>query len=195
MQSILIAPPAAEPVTLAEARAWLRLDANDEDAAIASLVAAARVLVETATRRALVTQTWRLVLDAWPDFSARAIGGTCEIVVPLAPVQSVAGVRVYNAAGAQQLDAAAWRLFGAPEQARIVLSPPPQSGPPADGMEIDLVAGYGDPQDTPAPLRHAILALTAFWFDNRGDVGAAGPENLPLRVAALIAPFRRRRLA
>ena len=41
MQSILIAPPAAEPVTLAEARTWLRVDVNDEDAAIGSLISAA----------------------------------------------------------------------------------------------------------------------------------------------------------
>ena len=53
MQSILIAPPAAEPVTLAEARSWLRVDTTDEDGAIASLISAAREIVEMTTRRAL----------------------------------------------------------------------------------------------------------------------------------------------
>lgn len=206
MQSILIAPPAAEPVTLAEARAWLRVDTNDEDAAIASLIAAARMLVEAATRRALVTQSWRVILDAWPAvggegswsiLATRPNPAPSEIVVPLAPIQSVSAVRVYDAAGQPQtLGSAIYRLVGAPERARLVFAaPPPRPGAAAAGIEIDLVAGYGDPSDTPAALRHAILALVSWWFDDRGDVASIDANNMPPRVAALVAPFRRGRLA
>ena len=108
MQAILIAPPMVEPVSLAEAKAWLRVDVNDEDAAILSLISAARALVESATRRALVTQSWRLALDAWPFvgadggwsiLSTRPNATPYEIQLPLAPVQSVSAVRVYDAAG------------------------------------------------------------------------------------------------
>lgn len=206
MQPILIAPPAAEPVTLAEARAWLRVDTNDEDAAIASLISAARMLVESATRRALVTQGWRVMLDAWPAgggeggwsiLTTRPSATPSEIVIPLAPVQSVSAVRVYDAAGQPQtLALATYRLVGAPERARLVfLAQPPHPGAAAGGIEIDLVAGYGDPPDTPAALRHAILALVSWWFDNRGDVASTDAGSLPPRAAALVAPFRRGRLA
>lgn len=206
MDSILIAPPTVEPVSLAEARAWLRVDINDEDAAIASLISAARMAVEYATRRALVTQTWRTTLDAWPPDGADAGWSVLatrprnmpfEFAAPLAPVQSVSSIRVYDAAGQPQtLAGRTWRLLGAPERARILFSaPPPQPGAAAGGIEIDIVAGYGDPANTPAPLRHAILALVSFWFDNRGDVATTGSNNLPPRVAALIAPYRRGRLA
>jgi len=206
MQAILIAPPMVEPVSLAEAKAWLRVDVNDEDAAILSLISAARALVESATRRALVTQSWRLALDAWPFagadggwsiLSTRPSATPCEIQLPLAPVQSVSAVRVYDAAGQPQTIAlAAYRLVGAPERARLVFAAPPQQpGANAAGIEIDVVAGYGDPPDTPAALRHAILALVSCWFDNRGDVAATDASNLPPRAAALIAPFRRGRLA
>lgn len=206
MQSILIAPPAAEPVSLAEARAWLRVDTNDEDAVVASLISAARMLVESATRRALVTQGWRVTLDAWPagrgygSWSVLATGpntAASEIAIPLAPVQSVSAVRVYDAAGEPQtLGPTTYRLVGAPERARILFATqPPLPGAKAAGVEIDLIAGYGDPPDTPAALRHAILALVSWWFDNRGDVASTGADNLPPRIAALIAPFRRGRLA
>ena len=60
MTSTLIAPPGEEPVTLAEAKAWCRIDAADEDALVSALIAAARLQVESLTGRALVTQTWRL---------------------------------------------------------------------------------------------------------------------------------------
>lgn len=206
MQSILIAPPAAEPVSIAEARAWLRVDTNDEDAAIASLISAARTLVESATRRALVTQGWRLTLDAWPAnggeeswsiLATRPGRAPCEIVIPVAPVQSVSAVRLYDAAGQPlMLEPASYRIVGAPERARLLFAAqPPHPGAAAAGIEIDLVAGYGDPPDTPAALRHAILALVSWWFDNRGDAATAGAGDLPPRAAALIAPFRRGRLA
>ncbi len=206
MQTILIAPPAVEPVSLAEAKAWLRVDGNDEDAAIASLITAGRMLVESATRRALTTQDWRIALDAWPwaganeswsILAARRGGPLPEMVLPLAPVQSVSAIRVYDAAGQPQTVATArWRLVGAPERARIVFTTaPPQPGARSAGIEIDVVAGYGDPADTPAPLRHAILALASYWFENRGDVATTDATSLPPRAAALVAPFRRGRLA
>ena len=206
MQSILIAPPAAEPVTLAEARAWLRVDTTDEDASIAALIVAGRMLVESATRRALVTQGWRLTLDAWPASGAdgawsilatRPNAAPSQLALPLAPVQSVSAIRVYDSAGQpQSLVMNSWRVIGAPERTRIVFSgAPPQPRAKAGGIEIDVVAGYGDPPDTPAPLRHAILALVSYWFDNRGDVANTDAGNLPARAAALIAPFRRGRLA
>lgn len=206
MQSILIAPPDAEPVSLSEAKAWLRVDASDEDATIANLIAAGRMLIEAATRRALVTQGWRLTLDAWPFAGAddgwsmltsRLQPTPTEMLLPLAPVQSVAAIRVYDAVGQpQDLVVSGWRLVDAPERARIVFSSaPPRPGAAAAGIEIDVVAGYGDPPDTPAPLRHAILALVSYWFDNRGDVASTDATNLPPRAAALVAPFRRGRLA
>jgi hypothetical protein len=60
MTSTLIAGPGEEPVSLAEAKAWCRIDSTDEDALLAALIAAARLQVEGLTGRALVTQTWRL---------------------------------------------------------------------------------------------------------------------------------------
>jgi uncharacterized phiE125 gp8 family phage protein len=61
-----------------------------------------------------------------------------------------------------------------------------------DGIEIDLVAGYGPlAGDTPEPLRRATLTLAANWRENRGDDKDAV---LPKTVAQLAAPFRRERL-
>jgi uncharacterized phiE125 gp8 family phage protein len=77
----LLAPPAAEPVTLAEAKAHLKLDTSDEDALVAALITAARARAEWHTGRAFVTQRWRLRLDAWPQ------QGVIEL--PLPPLVSV----------------------------------------------------------------------------------------------------------
>ena len=65
--------PAAEPVTLAEAKAYLRLQHDSEDALLAGLVRAAREEVERATGIALIDQHWRMTLDDWPDSAIVAI--------------------------------------------------------------------------------------------------------------------------
>lgn len=193
MNRALIAPPASEPVTLAEAKAWLRVDTSDEDQAIAFLIGAARETVEAATRRALVAQSWRLALDDWPFTLLQRP----EMALPLAPLASVTAVRVYDAGGQPQLlTSALWRVVGATDRARMMFAAqPPRPGVPAGGIEIDCVVGYGAAADVPAPLRQAILMLMADWFENRGDGEGAQATPLPKRVAALLAPYRRGRLA
>ena len=77
----LIMPPAIEPVTLDEAKTWLKLDTSDDDATVIRLIASARQMVEQYTRRALITQTWRLNLVKPPALPF--------IILPKAPVQQV----------------------------------------------------------------------------------------------------------
>jgi hypothetical protein len=62
----LVTAPETEPVSVAEAKAHLRLDADDDDATVAALIQAARQHVEKTCRRGLVTQTWELVLERFP---------------------------------------------------------------------------------------------------------------------------------
>ncbi len=188
---MLILPPASEPVSLGEAKLYLRLDGTDEDPLIATLIAAARHLVEAASGRRLIGQTWRIVLDAWPW---RAGDG---LRLPLSPVIAVTAARVIAhdgtavmaPPGALALDAAA-----DPPTLRA-LGPAPAPPRPQAGVEIDLRAGFGEtPEQVPAPLRQAILRLVGLWFDRRGDVAEPEPARLPAEVAALIAPHRRGRL-
>src|SRR5690606_27665590 len=58
--------PAAEPVTLAELKAHLRLEHDSEDALLNGLNRAAREDLERTTGLALIDQNWRLALDKWP---------------------------------------------------------------------------------------------------------------------------------
>lgn len=61
--------PGTEPVTLAEAKAHLRVEVADDDALITNLISAARVHAENVCRRAFVTQKWDLYLDAFPKYT------------------------------------------------------------------------------------------------------------------------------
>ena len=190
MNAIALAGPAVEPVTLADAKAHLRLDTTDEDDLVEALILAARVTVERTTRLGLVEQTWRVRLADWP--------ADRRVALPVAPVGEVASVRVRSAAGIETIVApASYALDGAFDApilriGRAVAGP---DGPPG-GIEIDLVVGYGpDGAAVPAPLRLAVRRLVAQWFEHRGDDAASAPAGLPGDVRTLLAPFVRPRLA
>lgn len=69
MQATLIAGPAAEPLTLAQAKNHLRVDASEDDALITALLVAAREQAEFLLGQRLVTQTWQLQLKAGEQLS------------------------------------------------------------------------------------------------------------------------------
>lgn len=182
MPSILLTAPAAEPLSLAEAKAFLRIEHDDDDDVVGALIASARIHVEAQTRRALITQQWRLTLDAWP-----ADGRLKVLPAPLAALDAV---RVHDDNGAAStLDLQSFVVDKAGSQ--LVFAPwaLAQPGRAAAGIELDVTAGYGDAgSDVPEPLRHAVRLLTAHWYENRGIAGSGG--TLPATVAALIAPYR-----
>ena len=186
MTPLLTFAPQTEPLSLEEAKSWLRVDTDDEDQLIQSLIVSARLAVEAATNRLLITQHWRLLLDAWPlDLT---------LPLPFAPVREVVRVTITDqAGGAVSAQAAQYRLEGNLDRARLVLSPSlPNPGVSRSGISIDVSVGYGEAAAVPEALRLAMRQLIAFWFANRGD---GGNGVLPVSVQALLAPYRIRRLA
>ncbi|HEY1608849.1 MAG TPA: head-tail connector protein [Paraburkholderia sp.] len=185
MSRILLTAPAVEPVSLDEAKAYLRVEHSDDDDVIAALVAGSRIHVEAQTRRALISQTWRISSDDWPEEG--------RLPVRPAPLQSLTAARVYDAGGtAHDIDTQAFVLdLGA---SALVFAPwaLPQPGRIAAGIEIDVIVGYGDAAtDVPEPLRQAIRMLAVHWYENRGLVTTGADFSaLPSTVAALIAPYR-----
>jgi len=189
MMPLALTPPAIEPVSLSEAKDFLRLLADDEDELLGTLLTAARLMIEAASGRLLIEQGWRIVLDTWPQ------GGAIRL--PLSPVRSLTAARVHPAAGAAELvtPSSLTLIEGADPPLISVSGPVPAPGRARSAIEIDLVAGFGATRDTiPAPLRQAALRLACRWFEHRGDVVSRDAMRLPAEIAALVAPFRRVRL-
>ena len=187
MIPIFIDGPAVEPITLADMKAYLRADDDPaQDDLIAGLVKAARLTIEAASRRILIAQRWRVVLDRWPP------GGT--ILLPLSPVIAIDSIRVTDAAGvATDVPSTAFEADLMSDPPRIAVSGAPEPGRPRNGIAIELRAGYGaSPDAVPATLKLAIRILVAHWFEHRGDM--AGEQILPPEAFALVAPFQRARL-
>ena len=122
----MVTAPAVEPVSLAEAKAQMRVDTSYDDTIIGTLITTARRSVEIITGQKLITQTWKYYLDRFPgnygDFPPPGLGyvfmpaysfnmapGTMPLVqsvndqnvitFPIGPVASVVEVKVYDTAG------------------------------------------------------------------------------------------------
>ncbi|MFC5385348.1 head-tail connector protein [Aquamicrobium segne] len=189
MTLIKTVEPSIEPVTLAQAKAHLRLDHSSEDDLLSGLVRAAREEVERATGMALVEQGWRLVLDTWPRNHV--------VMIPLHPVREIVSVTVYGPDGeASLVNPASYQgdIVSRPARIRFATAPVALRG--MNGVEIDFVAGFGEVgTDVPDLLQRAILLLVAHWYEFRTAFGPKDqPVDYPGGYDRLIAPFRSRRL-
>lgn len=184
----VVTAPAAYPVGLAEVRARLRLETTEDDADLASLIAAATEMAEAYTGRALIERTYRGFLGCFP---------ACRhIDLPRAPLQSVVSVKAYaDDDSSVTVDAADYYVDAASLSGRIVLRSGaswPTVGRVANGVEVQWVAGYPDMNDVPADMRDsfrsAILILVGWLNEQRGD--EASPKAMPPAAEALLNPWR-----
>lgn len=189
MTSFLLAGPAQEPVSLVQAKAHLRVDADAEDGLIESLVTAARIHIEGVTGRALLEQSWRLVRDDWP------VNGI--VTLPAGPASAIDEIRTYDTGGEPHIiDLDGVLLDGHGVPPRVIL---PGNRPALRtrlGIEIDYIAGFGEhPEDVPADLIQALLTLVAYWYENRDAVLAVGAAGvIPSGFDRLVANYRRVRI-
>lgn len=184
-----ITPPTAEPLTLAEVKAHLRLDEVQEDALLAALITTAREHLERETGLCLMQQSWRLYLDDWP---ADGI-----IKIARSPVQVIQAFTVFDAQGAPlQVSLEDHLLDGAARPARLWLRHPAKPGRSLNGIEIDFTAGFGEAgTDVPDTLKRAMLIHIGHMFAFRGVISPEQqPAGIPDGYERLIAPFRMRRL-
>jgi uncharacterized phiE125 gp8 family phage protein len=184
MPSSLLTPPAVEPISLAEAKLYLRVEQDDDDALIASLIADARMHVELSTHRALIAQTWRFVHDAWPSAGWLAL--------PKAPLRQLIAARFYDAQNvAHTIDPQAFVV----DTAGAVLGFVPWGLPPPGrriaGIEIDVELGYGAAAaDVPQPLRQAIRMMVALRYEHRSFADTDKASTWIEAIQAQLAPYR-----
>ena len=180
-----VAPVAA--VTLAEAKAHLRVLDDAEDSLIQAYLDAAVAWLDGpkgVLGQCIMTQTWTIRLVGWSD----------PVLLPVEPVQSVAITYRDAAETAQTLSPLLYdvaQAFGASP----ALFPSLSMGWPGLGnatrwpVTVTVVAGR---TVCPTDIRMAVLLMTGHWYQNREAVVAGTTvADLPMAVDALIAPFRR----
>ena len=181
--------PAGEPVTLADVKAHLRMAHDSEGALLQGLIRAAREDLERATGMALINQTWRLALDAWPSQGCALLS--------VHPVREVLSVTAFGTEGeASLVDPADYQLDTLSRPARLHFETRPEPLRIFNGIEIDFSAGYGEAgTDVPDLLKRAILLLVGHWYEFRAHFEPAEqPVSYPAAYDRIVASYRSRRL-
>lgn len=190
-----ITAPETTPVTLVEAKAHLREDSNDYDVLIQALIESAVDYCEGPTGflgRALIDQTWELVLDAFPDVET-------EIKIPLPPLIEVVSVKYDDAGGTEQtLDPSAYSVDNASEPGWVLpVGSWPETFDGINAVRVRFRCGYLDQtvspevEKVPASIKAAIKLLVGNLYENRETIviGRISAE-IPLTVERLLRTYR-----
>ena len=168
-------------MSLWEAKLHLRVDFDEDDMLIASLITAARQAAETLTGRQFVTARWKMVLDSFPGPSLMGVPAGQSfslpghaVLLPKCPVQSVIAINYLDMGGAlQTMPASSYTVDAACEPARITpvfgqIWPPtlPQIG--SVGVIFD--AGYGAASDVPAGIKSWIKLRVGSLYSHREEM-------------------------
>ncbi|MCH8240719.1 MAG: phage head-tail connector protein [Proteobacteria bacterium] len=177
-------PPVTEPVSLADARAHLRVDTKADDALVSAAITAARAYAEDFTHRKLITQTVEIRADGFP----------AAFRLPVAPVITITSIKYIDTTGTL--------ITLAADQYKLVQSTTPPLIVPAysvtwpttraemDAIGIILSVGYGVvSDDVPPTIIEAIKLLLGHFYTNRVDeVTGTIVSKLTLNADKLLLP-------
>lgn len=164
-----------EPISIEEARLHLNVDLEAHDSLIAAHITAARQWAEKKTKRAFVTQTWRMRLDHFPINEPIYFNPT--------PLQSVTGVSYVDInGGAQTWPSSSYIVSVDSQPGCLSLSYNtlwPDTQPQADAVTITYVVGYGTAAMVPEDIKAAIKLQIGDLYANReaSIVGVSINEN------------------
>lgn len=167
-----VSAPASEPISLAEAKLFLRVDSSDDDVLISTIVESVRHYAEKIIGRSIASQGWRI---RYRDYIPT------ELVLPMAPVTAISSVTLTDSDGnTTSLAASGYRLI-----TPFVLAL--EVAQSASVITIDYTAGEGV-LGIPV-LRQAMLHHIAQCYDQR-----ATQASLTGQSAALYDAMREVRL-
>ena len=165
----LVTAATQRAVSLAEAKAHLRVDTTDDDTLIGGYIAAAEELAEQATGRALMPQTWELTLNAFPQ----------AFEITRVPAASITSLKYWDTAGVQQtLSSSLYTLDNADDYGCAYVVPAYNAAWPSSRDQINAVAlrylaGYVSAVEVPESIKAWVKLMVGAMYDNRkaeGDV-------------------------
>jgi hypothetical protein len=201
----VVTPPASEPVTLAEAKLMLRVDIDDDDALITSLISAARMHVEVLLRQTLIATTYDWFQDNFPAAANgyfnrlnRLMGpnpqwlpnGAAILYLPKPPLVSVASVKYYDPTGTLQTFDPTHYFVSTGLGSRVqptIGNVWPVIRPQIDGVVVRYTSGVAASTAVPEPIKQAVKMLIVHWYENRDTTVAGTISKVPDAVDALLA--------
>ncbi len=169
----LVTAPASEPLTLAQAKTFLRIEHSADDEPIGRAITAARQAAEQYLKTALLPQTWDYVVaNPLPT----------KLHLPFGPAQSITSITLTTESGATStMNAANYRLS---VSGFSIFFDPSVS---IEKLTVRYVAGIAVVvSDIPLPIVQGMLHHIAVMMENRD-----GDAELPVQSIRCYQPYRR----
>ena len=170
--------PAVEPVTVAEAKAHLRVDTSDDDTYIGTLITAAREWCEQYLDRTLINTQWVMRFDKFPDSGIEPVELPRPPMVASGTATAVTVTFTQEAGPTSTYSTAEYRVDRLATPGSILpiygstWTPHRQDD---NAISVTWWAGYGaGGSSVPAAIRHAILMLVGHWYEFRTSVLTGG---------------------
>jgi len=181
----IVTPAASEPITLTEAKNFLRVDGTDDDTLIEALIGAAREMCEQYTRRILVTTVVDEYFDSFPNY--RNATDKDIIYLSRGPVQSIGSVKFVDEIGSEStVDPSYYVTDIISEPARIAST---AGWFATNGIINQVIVRYTvgtGVADIPKPLKQGMLLIISDLYDKRDD----RVRKMPTASEYLFNPFR-----
>jgi uncharacterized phiE125 gp8 family phage protein len=179
--------PALRPLTLAEAKAHMRVEDSDEDSVIERLIDAAVAGIEgpKGLGIAVMKRQWKLTLDCFPR----------TIEIPINQVSTIDKIEyVDNAGDIQTLAASKYRVDLDTEPARIERAYNAEWPTALDvigAVTVTFTAGYEGSEDVPADLKAGLLLTIGHLYEHRESVVAGvSMQEVPQGAMAIFERYR-----
>ena len=200
----VVTAPSTTPITLAEAKSFLRLDTSDDDTLVNTLIGSARDFAEEYIGRTLINTTYKLSLDGFVEDQVPIKEGFYTapymnfykrfIQLPRPPLVSVTHLKTFDDDNTESTFASTkYQVDKARNPGRLVLKDGetwPTDLRVANAIEITYVAGYGSATgDIPNAIKVGIREHITYMYEHRGDY-EQGLNSFPLIAKQLYKPYR-----
>ena len=180
------------PISLADAKAWLKQDATADDDLIDDLIDGVTLAAENHIGRQLRATTWTSLWDGFPPW----------FCLSQADIASITSVKYTLEDTQETVDSADYNLSRGVAQSTIFPADGftwPNTDPIPQAVEVIFVSGF---TSLPADIKTALLEDIAFAYVNRGDTQAVGGSGtvqgggsaLQPQTMALLNRYRIRRV-
>lgn len=160
----LVTGPSSEPITLAEAKLYLRVDDTTENDLITAIITAARRKFENDTYHYLMPQTWELYLNK-DEISNE------QISINKSDITAISSVKYYDINNTQQtLSTSDYQTAIEGRPYSIQITTMPQVYDRLNAMVIRFTLGYANAAAVPEDIKTAIKTLIGTLYENRQTI-------------------------
>lgn len=154
--------PASEPISLQDAKDFLRVGNSAEDGLITSMIAVARETAEEYLGISMLPQVWTITQNTWWTKDD-------PLELPYPPLQSVDSISYIDTAGATQTLTAGTDFYVSKDREIYpteAFDAPDLQEDTADAITIVYSTGYASSSDVPMRLKHFIKMMigTAYLY-------------------------------